>query len=132
MEGTCEESGATLQVDTNRDQNIQKFRRCFQDYYAKLCSVLPINESLPSLVSCGVVTMNEMLNIEAKETTSLKARALLNGPVWRAIDGGYPDTFIRLLCVMRSLRICSCVELCDEICVKLGISSEVISKFSSE
>jgi len=135
MEETHKESDGTsapLQVDTNRDQTVEKYRRCFQHYYATLCSVIPVNELLPSLVSNEVITMNEMLEIEAKETNQLKARTLLSGPVWRAIEGGFPDTFVRLLCVMRSLRIRSCVELCDEICMKLGITSEVITELSSE
>ena len=116
----------------NREQNVEKFRRCFQHYYATLCDVLPTDEMLPLLISSEVITMEEMLEIEAKETSSLRARALLSGPIWRAINGGFPDTFVRFLCVMSSLRIQSCQKLCEEICLNLGITDEVIAELSSK
>jgi len=116
----------------DREQNVEKFRRCFQHYYATLCDVLPTDEMLPLLISSEVITMEEMLEIEAKETSSLRARALLSGPIWRAINGGFPDTFVRFLFVMSSLRIQSCKELCEKICLKLGITAEVIAELSSK
>jgi len=110
----------------------EKFRRCFQKYYAKLCAILPVDDILPNLLSCEVVTMKEMDEIEAKETSSAKASALLRGPVWRAIDAGLPDTFVILLCVMRALGIRSCREFSEEICNKLDISDEVISQLTGK
>jgi len=94
--------------------------------------VLPVDDVLPNLLSCEVLTMKEMDEIEAKETSSAKASALLRGPVWRAIDAGLPDTFVILLCVMRTLRVRSCRELSEELCSKLDISGEVISELTSE
>ena len=109
-----------------------EYRRVFQQYYARLCAVLPAHEMLPSLLSCEIITMDEMEEIEAKETPSLKAHTLLRGPIGRAINGGFPTTFVRLLGLMRLLRVKSCEELAEEICVSLSISSELISEASCE
>jgi len=62
----------------------------------------------------------------------LKAHTLLRGPIGRAINGGFPTTFVRLLGLMRLLRVKSCEELAEEICVSLSISSELISEASCE
>jgi len=109
-----------------------KYRRVFQQYYARLCAVLPAHEMLPSLLSCEIITMDEMEEIEAKETPSLKARALLKGPVWRAINGGFPDTFVKLLCLMHLLRVRSCEELSEEIRASLSIPNKMILDASRE
>ena len=109
-----------------------EYRRVFQQYYARLCAVLPAHEILPSLLSSEIITMDEMEEIEAKETSSLKAHALLKGPIWRAINGGFPVTFVRLLCLMRLLRVRSCEELAEEIRASLSISSKSILEASRE
>ena len=111
--------------DTERYQNV------FKTYYARLCDAIPVEEVLPHLVSNDVITVREMDDILVEKTTFRQARALLNGPIWRSISGGYPKVFVTLLCVLRSVR--SCEALCDEIFRKLGISScEVISNESCE
>ena len=104
--------------DTERYQNV------FKTYYARLCDAIPVEEVLPHLVSNDVITVREMKDILVEKTTFRQARALLNGPIWRAISGGYPKAFVTLLCVLRSVR--SCETLCEEICSKLSISAEVI------
>jgi len=129
MERSSANPTDTLDQLANADN---KYRRVFQQYYARLCAVLPAHEMLPSLLSCEVITMDEMEEIEAKETSSLKAHALLKGPVWRAINGGFPDTFVRLICLMRLLRVRSCEELSEEIRASLSISSKMISDASRE
>ena len=110
--------------DTERYQNV------FKTYYATLCDAIPVEEVLPHLVSNDVITVREMEDILVERTTFRQARALLNGPIWRSISGGYPKAFVTLLCVLRSIR--SCEALCDEICRKLGISCEVMSNESRE
>ena len=104
--------------DTERYQNV------FKTYYARLCDAIPVEEVLPHLVSNDVITVREMDDILVEKTTFRRARALLNGPIWRTISGGYPKAFVTLLCVLRSIR--SCETLCEEICSKLSISAEVI------
>ena len=85
---------------------------------------------LPHLVSNDVITIREMDDVLAEKTTFRQARALLNGPIWGAISGGYPQAFIMLLCVLRSIR--SHETLCEEICTSLNISMEVMTKESCE
>jgi len=122
-------SGAQSQNSANL---VDKYRRVFQRYFATLCDVIPTDQMLPRLVSSEVITMDEMDEIEAKETSLAKARTLLRGPVWRSVNGGYPDTFVRLLCVMRSLRVRSCEKLSEEICNNLDISNEEVSELTRE
>ena len=110
--------------DTERYQNV------FKTYYARLCDAIPVEEVLPHLVSNDVITVREMDDILVEKTTFRQARALLNGPIWRSISGGYPKAFVTLLCMLRSVR--SCEALCEEICRKLGISDEVMSNESRE
>ena len=88
--------------------------------------MIPVEEMLPHLVSKEVITMREMEDILAEKTTFRQARALLNWPIWRAISGGYPQAFVTFLCVLNSIR--SCESLCEEICTKLNVSTEVISR----
>ena len=147
-ETRAESKDSAVAHDQPRDSSnpVNEYRRVFQHYFATLCNVIPTDQMLPRLVSSEVITMDEMDEIEAKETLLAKTRALLRGPIWRAVNGGYPNTFLRLLCViidyiapsyiiygvMRSLRIRSCDELSEEICDKLDISSEVISELTGE
>ena len=107
-----------------------KYRKVFQDYYQKLSIALPTNELLPSLLSIEVITMDQKEEIQAKETSSLRACALLDGPIWSGVNSGYPDTFIRLLCLMR-LHNPTCEKLSEEICVNLNISDDVIKEVTS-
>ena len=101
-------------------------RKVFTAYYAALCDSIPVEEMLPHLVSNEVITMREMEDVLAERTTFRQARALLNGPIWRAISGGYPQAFITFLCVLHSIR--SCELLCEEICTKLNVSTEGMNK----
>ena len=110
--------------DTERCQKV------FKEYYARLCDVLPVEEVLPHLVSNNVITILEMDDVLTEKTTFRQARALLNGPIWGAISGGYPQAFITLLCVLRPIR--SCETLCEEICTNLNISTEVMTRESRE
>ena len=104
----------------------EKYQKVFKAFYAKLCDSIPVEEMLPHLVSNEVITMFEMEDVLAERTTFRQARALLNGPIWRAISGGYPQAFVTFLCVLHSIR--SCESLCEEISTKLNISAEVISR----
>ena len=110
--------------DTERYQNV------FKTYYARLCDGIPVEEVLPHLLSNDVITMREMDDILVEKTTFRQARALLNGPIWRSISGGYPKAFVTLVFVLCSVR--NCEALCKEISSKLGISAEVMSSESRE
>jgi len=110
--------------------DVERYQKVFKTYYARLCDTLPVEEVLPQLVSSEVITMREMEDVLAERTTFRQARALLNGPIWRSISGGYPEVFVALLCVL--CRIRSCETLCEEICTKLNISSEVMTSKSRE
>ena len=102
----------------------ERYQSVFKTYYARLCDAIPVEEVLPHLVSNDVITVRQMDDILVEKTTFRQARTLLNGPIWKAISGGYPKAFVTLLCVLRSVR--SCEILYEEICSKLGISAEVI------
>ena len=108
-----------------------EYQKVFKAYYAKLCDSIPVEEMLPHLVSNEVITMREMENILAERTKFRQARALLNGPIWGAISGGYPQAFVTFLCVLHFIR--SCETVCEEICAKLSISTdEVMTSKSRE
>ena len=110
--------------------DVERYQKVFKVYYARLCDALPIEEVLPHLVSNDVITIREMDDVLAEKTTFRQARALLNGPIWGAISGGYPQAFITLLCILRPIR--SCETLCEEICTNLNISMEVMTRESRE
>jgi len=110
--------------------DVEQYRKVFQIYYARLCDTLPVEEVLPQLVSSEVITMREMEDVLAEKTTFRQARALLNGPMWRSISGGYPEAFVTLLCVLHRIR--SCEALCEEICTNLNISVEAMTSESCE
>ena len=106
---------------------IQKNIREFLKLTMLNCVIaIPVEEMLPHLVSGEVITMLEMEDVQAERTRSRQARALLSGPIWRAISGGYPQAFVTFLCVLYSIH--NCESLCEEICTKLNVSTEVISR----
>ena len=74
--------------------------------------------------------MREMDDILVEKTALFQAHALLNGPIWRAISGGYTKVFIMFLCILNSVR--SCETLCEKICSDLDVSTEVIVNKSHE
>ena len=118
---------ANLQ-DQRRD--IERYQEVFTAYYARLCNAMPVEEVLPHLVSAKVISLLEMEDVLAEKTTFRQTRALLNGPIWRAIGGGYSKAFVTLLCVLRSVR--NCKALSEEICTKLNITAEVMTSESRE
>ena len=107
-------------------------KQVFQSYYATLARVLRVDELLPDLVSNDLITMGEMEDILSEKGTTMKACALLMGPIWRSINGGYPDAFIKLLCIMQALPNKACAVLSREVCVKLNISDEKIANSISK
>ena len=110
--------------------DIERYQEVFTTYYATLCDAIPVEEVLPHLVSNKVITVREMEDVLAEKTTFRQARALLNGPIWRSISGGYPKAFVTLLCVLRSID--SCKALCEDIGTKLNIAAEVMTSESRE
>jgi len=118
-------------LDCDREECCTRCRKVFRDYYQRLSSALPTTELLSSLLSTKVITMNQKEEIQAKETSSLRACTLLDGPIWSGINCGYPDTFIRLLCLMRLMHNPTCEKLSKEICVDLNISTDVITEVTS-
>ena len=127
MEGTYRKRVELFQE--NR-ADIKQYQRVFTVHYATLCDTIPVEEMLPHLVSNEVITMREMEDVLAERTKFRQARALLNGPIWRAISGGYPQAFVTFLCVLHSIR--NCESLCEEICTKLSISTEILTNKSRE
>ena len=129
-------SALRIMEETNSKQteepgsDIEQYQSVFTAYYATLCDSIPVEEMLPHLVSNEVITMREMEDVLAEKTTFRQARALLNGPIWRAISGGYPQAFVTFLCVLHSIH--SCESLCEEICTKLFISAKVMTSKSRE
>ena len=113
-----------MELSEEHRGDIDQYRKVFTAYYATFCKSIPVKEILPHLVSQEVITMQEMQDVLAERTTFEQACALLNGPIWRAISGGYPQAFVTFLCVLHSIR--SCESLCEEICTKLNISTEVM------
>lgn len=118
-----------MDTEINR---VEKCKQVFQTYYSRMVGILPVEEILPDLVSNGLVTMEEMEEILTEKTSLGKSRSLLRGPIWRAINGGYPDSFIKMLCVMRLLQNKACATLSKEICDYLNISSEMIEAWSAD
>ena len=116
------------QLFNDFDRDIGPYQKVFKAYYARLCDSIPVEVILPRLVSNGVITIREMEDVLVEQNTFRQARALLNGPIWRTISGGYPEAFITLLHVLYSIH--SCKLLCEEICVNLKLSSEVIKSES--
>jgi len=108
--------------------DVEQYQKVFKTYYARLCDALPVEGVLPQLVSSEVITIREMEDVLAERTSFRQACALLNGPIWRSISGGYPEAFVMLLCVLRCIR--SCKALCEEICTNLNISAEVMTSES--
>ena len=107
------------------------YKAVFKCYYYKLSKTLPTADLLPSLLSTEVITMDQKEEIQAKETSGMRACTLLDGPIWSGINSGYPDTFIRLLCLMRLIHNPSCEKLSEEISGHLNISDDVIKKVMS-
>ena len=111
-------------------ENTELYKKVFKAYYARLCDSIPVQILLPHLLSNDIITMQEMEDIRVERTTFCQAQALLNGPIWRAINGGYPKAFVMLLCVLCCIR--SCESLCKDIYTELDISAEVISSETRE
>ena len=138
MEGHTSEQQpkSTQPTETKLSANLQdqrdteRYQEVFTTYYATLCDAIPVEEVLPHLVSNKMISLREMEDVLAEKTTFRQTRALLNGPIWRAISGGYPKAFVTLLCVLRSVR--SCKALSEEISTKLNITAEVITSESRE
>ena len=118
------------QESSEDHHNTARCQKVFKTYYARLCDGIPVEEVLPHLVSNDIITVREMEDILVEKTTFRQARALLNGPIWRAISGGYPKAFITFLYVLHSIH--GCKMLCEEICADLDISTEVLSSESRE
>lgn len=92
--------------------------------------ILPVNEMLLDLVINGVVTMEEMKEISSSEEMK-KSRKLLS-LIWRSTSGGYPNSFIKILCIMQHLQKENCVALSREIYGHLDIFSDVIKTFTAD
>jgi len=124
-------AGKLVKADRSEEYRIE-CKRVFQSYYARLAQSLPVEEILPDLVSNDLITIEEMQDILTEKKSSTKARSLLMGPLWRSINGGYPDTFIKVLCIMQRLPNEACTALSREICVKLNITNEMAADVLSE
>ena len=109
-------------------ENTELYKKVFKAYYARLCDSIPVQILLPHLLSNDIITMQEMENILVERTAFGQAQALLNGPIWRAISGGYPKAFIMFIRVLHCIHRCE--SLCNDICTDLNISAEVISSES--
>ena len=131
MESVREYKPGVANTETDyEDDRVEKCKQVFQAYYSRMEEVLPVKEILPYLVNNGIVAME---GVSLAEKTSLeKSCDLLKGPIWRSINEGYPDSFIKMLCIMQLLQNKACVSLSKEICVKLNISSEMVEAMSAD
>ena len=68
-----DEKEETGHLDTSTDT--ERYQKVFQEYYAKLCDVLPVEEVLPHLVSKNVITIREMDDVLTEKTTFRRSRA---------------------------------------------------------
>ena len=104
--GVMPPSDVKEEIKLLEHSDAERYQKVFKVYYARMCDALPVEEVLPHLLSNDVITVREMDDVLAEKTPFRQARALLNGPIWRAISGGYPQAFITLLLVLHSIRSC--------------------------
>ena len=99
--------------------------------YAKLCEILSpvIDGMLPKLLSEKVITYEGKKNILAKPTGTYKAEALLDDAIKTSLSVGYPDSFYKLLKVMKDTQSNACIQLVDSM-ISDGIPSELVTKFN--
>ena len=132
MESVREYKPGVANTETDyEDDRVEKCKQVFQAYYSRMEEVLPVKEILPYLVNNGIVTM-EAVSLATEKTSLEKLCGLLKGPIWRSISEGYPDSFIKMLCIMQLLQNKACSSLSKEICVKLDISSEMVEAMSAD
>ena len=99
--------------------------------YANLCEVLSpvIDGMLPKLLSEKVITYENKKNILAKATGTCKAEVLLDDTIKTSLSVGYPDSFYKLLRVMKDTQSNACIQLVDSM-ISDGIPSELVTKFN--
>ena len=68
-------------------------------------------------------------NILAKPTGTYKAEALLDDAIKTSLSVGYPDSFYKLLKVMKDTQSNACIQLVDSM-ISDGIPSELVTKFN--
>ena len=74
----------------------------FQQFYVKLVSLLPMNDSLflAELFKCGLLSMNFKEEMEAKITRANKAAFFLDHRINSELSAGYSESFTKLLNLM--------------------------------
>ena len=100
--------------------------------YAKLCEVLSpvIDSMLPKLLSEKVITYEDKKNILVKQTGTCKAEALLDGTIKTSLSVDYPDSFYKLLRVMKDTQSNVCIQLVENMTGELP--SDMVAKFNLE
>ena len=81
-----------------------------QKFYSRLLQTLTrnLNDVLPDLVSRGVITVDQKIDIkEYGKAQSERAEHLLDSYIHRPLREGIPDNFIKLLKVMKGIPSCS-------------------------
>ena len=99
--------------------------------YAKLCEVLSpvIDNMLPKLLSEKVITYEDKKNILVQQTAgTCKAEALLDGTIKTSLSVDYPDSFYKLLRVMKDTQSNVCIQLVESITGELP--SDIVAKFN--
>ena len=112
--------------EIEQGSRIEICKKVFTAYFSKLCKALPV-KILPELVSCNIITMEEMEKISAEDD---KVCVLLYGHIWKGICSGCPEVFTKLLSIMCSIG-CEdppCKELSIEISTKLEINAGDMSR----
>ena len=97
--------------------------KVLQKFYFELLQTLTrnLNDVLPHLVSGGVITVDEKIDIkEYGKAQSDRAEHLLDTYIHRPLHGGNPDNFIKLLKIMKGIPSCSPLATSIDQCLQSG------------
>ena len=90
----------------------------FTDYYSKLISVLPIKTLTSHLVTKRIISFGEEEEIRQTPLESQSSRLVLR-KIASSLQAGLAYSFDELLLIMEQFGNISCIELANEIRLKL-------------
>jgi len=90
----------------------------FTDYYGALSQVLPIKRLSAHFVSNRIITFEEDEEIQQVSVRSEAARIFLR-KIAGSLKAGLTESFDELLCIMMEYGDVSCVEIANEMILKL-------------
>jgi len=93
-------------------------KQVLQKFYAKLIHVIPVNDILGDLVSEGVITIDQKIEIQHySNVPKQRAEYLLDNYISQDLSAGYDFKFKKLLYVMKRVK-----GMKDSGCVKVAAS----------